>query len=201
MSSYAYTLQAASINYLNAWPSNLHMFNRFWFSLSSWCPCRPADHWSWKKCINITAIATTPMEVLSSSCFPTISSTWWFSDVLILWEKTKSSVFWMPQLHHVDGLNQSELRRQLEAKENCNKELILLTGQSGTTWGAVGDSILDLWMHPSLHFCHIFPDNEKVSIVGTKLLTYPRQCAPALVCRSRSTSQLGIAFHLTQPLG
>uniref|UniRef100_A0A0D3GJM0 Endonuclease V n=1 Tax=Oryza barthii TaxID=65489 RepID=A0A0D3GJM0_9ORYZ len=39
-------------------------------------------------------------------------------------------------LHHVDGLNQSELRRQLEAKENCNKELILLTGQSGTTWGA-----------------------------------------------------------------
>uniref|UniRef100_A0A0D9WSY4 Endonuclease V n=2 Tax=Leersia perrieri TaxID=77586 RepID=A0A0D9WSY4_9ORYZ len=39
-------------------------------------------------------------------------------------------------LHHVDGLNQSEVRRQLEAKENCNKELILLTGQSGTTWGA-----------------------------------------------------------------
>ncbi|KAF0904880.1 hypothetical protein E2562_038606, partial [Oryza meyeriana var. granulata] len=39
-------------------------------------------------------------------------------------------------LHHVDGLNQSEVRRQLEAKENCNKELFLLTGQSGTTWGA-----------------------------------------------------------------
>ncbi|KAK1612699.1 hypothetical protein QYE76_036372 [Lolium multiflorum] len=39
-------------------------------------------------------------------------------------------------LHHVDGLNQSEVRRQLEAKENCNKEYILLTGQSGATWGA-----------------------------------------------------------------
>ncbi|KAL6603691.1 hypothetical protein ACP70R_044052 [Stipagrostis hirtigluma subsp. patula] len=38
-------------------------------------------------------------------------------------------------LHHVDGLNQSEVRRQLEAEENCSKELISLTGQSGTTWG------------------------------------------------------------------
>ncbi|XP_066377252.1 uncharacterized protein [Miscanthus floridulus] len=38
-------------------------------------------------------------------------------------------------LHHVDGLNQSEVRRLLESKENCNKELILLTGQSGTKWG------------------------------------------------------------------
>lgn len=39
-------------------------------------------------------------------------------------------------LHHVDGLNQSEIRRKLEAKENCNKEFIPLTGQSGMTWGA-----------------------------------------------------------------
>uniref|UniRef100_A0ACD5UIG0 Uncharacterized protein n=1 Tax=Avena sativa TaxID=4498 RepID=A0ACD5UIG0_AVESA len=39
-------------------------------------------------------------------------------------------------LHHVDGLNQSEVRRQIEAKENYNKEYISLTGQSGTTWGA-----------------------------------------------------------------
>ncbi|XP_066371150.1 uncharacterized protein [Miscanthus floridulus] len=38
-------------------------------------------------------------------------------------------------LHHVDGLNQSEVRRLLESKENCNQELILLTGQSGTKWG------------------------------------------------------------------
>ncbi|CAN6193747.1 unnamed protein product [Urochloa humidicola] len=38
-------------------------------------------------------------------------------------------------LHHVDGLNQSEVRRQLEGDANCNKELISLTGQSGTTWG------------------------------------------------------------------
>ncbi|KAJ1260261.1 hypothetical protein BS78_10G218300 [Paspalum vaginatum] len=38
-------------------------------------------------------------------------------------------------LHHVDGLNQSEVRRLLESQENCNKELISLTGQSGTTWG------------------------------------------------------------------
>jgi hypothetical protein len=52
-------------------------------------------------------------------------------------------VFSLPQLHHVDGLNQSEVRRQLEAKENCNKEYILLTGQSGATWGAVRDYILD----------------------------------------------------------
>ncbi|KAG8050187.1 hypothetical protein GUJ93_ZPchr0009g87 [Zizania palustris] len=39
-------------------------------------------------------------------------------------------------LHHVDGLNQSEVRRQFEVKENSNKELVLLIGQSGTTWGA-----------------------------------------------------------------
>ncbi|KAE8818010.1 endonuclease V [Hordeum vulgare] len=39
-------------------------------------------------------------------------------------------------LHHVDGLNQSEVRKQLEAKGNCNEECISLTGQSGTTWGA-----------------------------------------------------------------
>ncbi|KAF7104167.1 hypothetical protein CFC21_105087 [Triticum aestivum] len=39
-------------------------------------------------------------------------------------------------LHHVDGLDQSEVRRQLEAEGNCNKECISLTGQSGTIWGA-----------------------------------------------------------------
>ncbi|KAF8658650.1 hypothetical protein HU200_059117 [Digitaria exilis] len=38
-------------------------------------------------------------------------------------------------LHHVEGLNQSEVRRELEGKENCNKEFISLTGLSGTTWG------------------------------------------------------------------
>ncbi|KAL6874026.1 hypothetical protein ACP4OV_014108 [Aristida adscensionis] len=38
-------------------------------------------------------------------------------------------------LHHVDGLNQSEVKRQLEEDENCDKELISLTGQSGTQWG------------------------------------------------------------------
>ncbi|KAF8687268.1 hypothetical protein HU200_042944 [Digitaria exilis] len=38
-------------------------------------------------------------------------------------------------LHHVDGLNQSEVRRELEGKEKCNKEFISLTGLSGTTWG------------------------------------------------------------------
>ncbi|CAN6200867.1 unnamed protein product [Urochloa humidicola] len=38
-------------------------------------------------------------------------------------------------LHHVDGLNQSEVRRQFEGDDNCNKEFISLTGQSGTTWG------------------------------------------------------------------
>lgn len=39
-------------------------------------------------------------------------------------------------LHHVDGLDQSEVRRQFEAKGNCNKECISLTGQSGRTWGS-----------------------------------------------------------------
>jgi hypothetical protein len=43
----------------------------------------------------------------------------------------------------VDGLNQSEVRRQLGAKETYNKEYVSLTGQSGTTWGAVGANILD----------------------------------------------------------
>ncbi|AQK81623.1 hypothetical protein ZEAMMB73_Zm00001d036655 [Zea mays] len=47
-------------------------------------------------------------------------------------------------LHHVDGLNQSEVRRLLGSKENCNRELVLLTGQSGTKWGMVRDSTPDL---------------------------------------------------------
>ncbi|PWZ19423.1 Endonuclease V [Zea mays] len=38
-------------------------------------------------------------------------------------------------LHPRDGLNQSEVRRLLGSKENCNRELVLLTGQSGTKWG------------------------------------------------------------------
>ncbi|KAF8389513.1 hypothetical protein HHK36_026208 [Tetracentron sinense] len=39
-------------------------------------------------------------------------------------------------LHHVDGLVQSEVRILLEAKENCSKDLVTLTGYSGSTWGA-----------------------------------------------------------------
>ncbi|PVH47403.1 hypothetical protein PAHAL_4G053800 [Panicum hallii] len=39
-------------------------------------------------------------------------------------------------LHHVDGLNQSDVRRRLLLEEDCNNGLILLTGESGTTWGA-----------------------------------------------------------------
>ncbi|KAL5660950.1 hypothetical protein ACJX0J_028075, partial [Zea mays] len=43
--------------------------------------------------------------------------------------------FTWSMLHQVDGLNQSEVRRLLGSKENCNRELVLLTGQSGTKWG------------------------------------------------------------------
>ncbi|GLU01100.1 hypothetical protein SLE2022_184250 [Rubroshorea leprosula] len=39
-------------------------------------------------------------------------------------------------LHHVDGLTQSGVRRLLEAEENRDKDLINLTGSSGFVWGA-----------------------------------------------------------------
>ncbi|KAI3990247.1 hypothetical protein MKX01_037586 [Papaver californicum] len=39
-------------------------------------------------------------------------------------------------LHHVDGLTQSGVRKLLEAEENCSKDLITLTGCSGRIWGA-----------------------------------------------------------------
>ncbi|OVA19332.1 Endonuclease V [Macleaya cordata] len=39
-------------------------------------------------------------------------------------------------LHHVDGLTQSGVRKLLEAKENCAEDLITLTGCSGRVWGA-----------------------------------------------------------------
>uniref|UniRef100_A0A1J3DAY9 Endonuclease V n=1 Tax=Noccaea caerulescens TaxID=107243 RepID=A0A1J3DAY9_NOCCA len=38
-------------------------------------------------------------------------------------------------LHHVDGLNQSEIRRSLQLKENENEQVINLVGNSGFTWG------------------------------------------------------------------
>ncbi|CAN8326730.1 unnamed protein product [Cochlearia groenlandica] len=38
-------------------------------------------------------------------------------------------------LHHVDGLNQSEVRRSLQLKENMGEQIITLVGNSGFTWG------------------------------------------------------------------
>ncbi|CAE6166609.1 unnamed protein product [Arabidopsis arenosa] len=38
-------------------------------------------------------------------------------------------------LHHVDGLNQSEVRRSLQLKENEHEQVITLVGNSGFTWG------------------------------------------------------------------
>lgn len=38
-------------------------------------------------------------------------------------------------LHHVDGLTQSGVRQHLEARENCEKDLIPLIGKSGQVWG------------------------------------------------------------------
>ncbi|XP_038983958.1 endonuclease V isoform X3 [Phoenix dactylifera] len=38
-------------------------------------------------------------------------------------------------LHHVDGLTQSCVRQCLEARENCDKDLIPLIGKSGNIWG------------------------------------------------------------------
>lgn len=43
------------------------------------------------------------------------------------------------QLHHVDGLTQSEVRRCLEASGTYDKDLIPLIGKSGKTWGMVRD--------------------------------------------------------------
>ncbi|XP_077217001.1 endonuclease V family protein isoform X2 [Tasmannia lanceolata] len=39
-------------------------------------------------------------------------------------------------LHHVDGLTQSGVKQLIEAKENCAKDHITLTGNSGHVWGA-----------------------------------------------------------------
>ncbi|KAJ0968679.1 hypothetical protein J5N97_021556 [Dioscorea zingiberensis] len=44
-------------------------------------------------------------------------------------------------LHHVDGLTQSGVKKFLEAKENCDKDLICLVGRSGQVWGAAMRSI------------------------------------------------------------
>ncbi|KFK29703.1 hypothetical protein AALP_AA7G168100 [Arabis alpina] len=38
-------------------------------------------------------------------------------------------------LHHVDGLNQSEVRRSFQLKENEHEQVITLVGNSGLTWG------------------------------------------------------------------
>lgn len=51
-------------------------------------------------------------------------------------ESLMLSIF-VPQLHHVDGLTQSSVRQCLEARENCDKDLIPLIGKSGNIWGVV----------------------------------------------------------------
>ncbi|CAH2077393.1 unnamed protein product [Thlaspi arvense] len=38
-------------------------------------------------------------------------------------------------LHHVDGLNQSEVRRSFQLKESQDEQVITLVGNSGSTWG------------------------------------------------------------------
>ena len=43
------------------------------------------------------------------------------------------------QLHHVDGLDQSEVRQLFQHKENENEQVIKLVGKSGFTWGVVSD--------------------------------------------------------------
>lgn len=43
------------------------------------------------------------------------------------------------QLHHVDGLNQSEVGRSFQLKENEHEQVITLVGNSGLTWGVVSD--------------------------------------------------------------
>ncbi|XP_010279453.1 PREDICTED: endonuclease V [Nelumbo nucifera] len=45
-------------------------------------------------------------------------------------------------LHNVDGLTQSGVRRLLEAEQNCARDLITLTGHSGRVWGAAMRSTL-----------------------------------------------------------
>ncbi|XP_028108127.1 endonuclease V isoform X4 [Camellia sinensis] len=42
-------------------------------------------------------------------------------------------------LHHVDGLSQSRVRQLLEAKGNLPEDIITLSGDSGSIWGAVRD--------------------------------------------------------------
>jgi len=43
----------------------------------------------------------------------------------------------MFQLHHVDGLTHSTVRKLLGAEENSSKDFINLVGDSGRIWGVV----------------------------------------------------------------
>lgn len=51
---------------------------------------------------------------------------------------------WFVQLHHVDGLDHSEVRRLFQLKENEDKKVITLVGNSGFTWGIVSDFALNI---------------------------------------------------------
>jgi deoxyribonuclease V len=42
-------------------------------------------------------------------------------------------------LHHVDGLNQSEVKQSLQLQINEHEQTITLVGNSGITWGVVSD--------------------------------------------------------------
>ncbi|KAI5393918.1 hypothetical protein KIW84_060859 [Lathyrus oleraceus] len=53
----------------------------------------------------------------------------------ILEKMKRSDNPFYPQLHHVDGLHHSRVRKLLEAKENSSKDFIPLVGCSGQTWG------------------------------------------------------------------
>lgn len=48
------------------------------------------------------------------------------------------------QLHHVDGLDHSEVRRSFQLKENEGERVIKLVGNSGFTWGVVSDFALNI---------------------------------------------------------
>ena len=48
------------------------------------------------------------------------------------------------QLHHVDGLDHSEVRRSFLLKENEDEQVIKLVGNSGFTWGVVSNFALNI---------------------------------------------------------
>lgn len=66
------------------------------------------------------------------------------------------------QLHHVDGLDHSEVRRLFQLKENEDERVFKLVGYSGFTWGVVSDFALNCFVNK----LHCLFGNHKLFSTG-----------------------------------